>query len=204
MANLPSQHPSLAIHLSDLTLTPLISSSSSNLESLTSLASSAIVSHTSAHRAHLGRPQRIMVEYPDRGPVLLYSYLDPLDAALSSRNPDASSSPPSPCSSPLPPSSSSSSYFPDDAAAVISKHGRPNPNQGRSHKNETEPDVRRDNHAHDSKAQEPAPFLVGLVVAASPDDAPEARRAAARLERVGREFQREWTAAERSIDSRPG
>ncbi|RCI12768.1 hypothetical protein L249_1043 [Ophiocordyceps polyrhachis-furcata BCC 54312] len=199
MANLPSQHPSLAIHLSDLTLTPLISSSS-NLESLTSLASSAIASHTSAHRAHLGRPQRIMVEYPDRGPVLLHTYLDPRDAALPSYNPDASSSSSSSPSSP----SSYSSYFPDEpAAAVIPKLGRSNLKEGRNHKNDGEADVRRDNHANDSRAEEPAPFLVGLVVAASPDDAAEARRAATRLERVGRDFQREWIAAERSFDSRP-
>ena len=39
-----------------------------------------------------------------------------------------------------------------------------------------------------------APRLVGVVVAASHDEAKEARRAAARLERVGREFQKEWTA----------
>ncbi|RDA89958.1 hypothetical protein CP533_6664 [Ophiocordyceps camponoti-saundersi (nom. inval.)] len=183
MANLPSQHPSLAIHLSDLTLTPLISSSS-NLESLTSLASSAIASRTSAQRAHLGRPQRIMVEYPDRGPVLLQTYLDPLDA-LPSFNPDASSSSPS-------------SYFPDEPAAAAAS------DESRSQKkNGAEIDVRKNNRADDSRAQEPAPVLVGFVLAANPDDAPEARRAAARLERVARDFQREWIAAERSIDSRP-
>lgn len=79
MSNLPSQHPTLSLHLTDLTLTPLITSSSSptHLESLTSLTSSAITSQTTAQRANLGRPQRIMIEYPDSGAVVLQSYLDP-------------------------------------------------------------------------------------------------------------------------------
>jgi hypothetical protein len=39
-----------------------------------------------------------------------------------------------------------------------------------------------------------APMLLSLVVAGSSDDALEARRAAARLEKVGGEFQKEWSA----------
>ncbi|KJZ79661.1 hypothetical protein HIM_01130 [Hirsutella minnesotensis 3608] len=83
MASLPSQYPTLSIHLADLALTPLITSarSPSHLESLTSLASGALSAHTAAQRAQLGRPQRIMVEYPDAGPVVLQTYLDPCDAA---------------------------------------------------------------------------------------------------------------------------
>lgn len=44
------------------------------------------------------------------------------------------------------------------------------------------------------------PMLVGVVVAATVEDAREARRAAGRLERVGREFQMEWIAEERKED----
>ncbi|PNY28579.1 Uncharacterized protein TCAP_01499 [Tolypocladium capitatum] len=159
MANLPSQHPTLSIHLSDLTLTPLITSSSSpsHLESLTSLTSSALSSQTAAQRAHLGRPQRIMVEYPDAGAVVLQSYLDPRESPPADRNGSAG---------PMHRNDGSG----DDGAAM--------------------------------RSDDAVPVLVGVVVAGSSDDAWEARRAAARLERVGREFQKEWVAqgAERSAD----
>ncbi|UKZ52047.1 hypothetical protein TrVGV298_005814 [Trichoderma virens] len=133
MSSLPSQHPTLSLHLTDLTLTPLITSSSSptHLESLTSLTSSAITSQTTAQRANLGRPQRIMVEYPDSG-------------AVHDHDADADADP-----------DDATTRTADDAAA---------------------------------------PVLIGVVVAASSDDAREARRAAARLERIGREFQKEWAA----------
>jgi hypothetical protein len=45
--------------------------------------------------------------------------------------------------------------------------------------------------------QEEAPMLVGIVVGATADDGKDARRAAARMERVGRQFQKEWIAEER-------
>ncbi|KAL7942409.1 hypothetical protein V8C42DRAFT_155712 [Trichoderma barbatum] len=153
MSSLPSQHPTLSLHLTDLTLTPLITSSSSptHLESLTSLTSSAITSQTTAQRANLGRPQRIMVEYPDSGAIVLQSYIDPREVHCESE--------------------SVSKYKHDDADA------------------DADPDdatARTDDNA--------APVLIGVVVAASSDDAREARRAAARLERIGREFQKEWAA----------
>lgn len=162
MTSLPSQHPTLSLHLTDLTLTPLITSSSSqsHLESLTSLASSALTSQTAAQRANLGRPQRIMVEYPDRGAVVLQSYLDPREFSPASKH--------------------------DAGPAAGTEQAT-----GSSAARTTDEDT--------------APMLVGVVVAGSADDTREARRAAARLERVGREFQREWAAeaAERSTDEGP-
>ncbi|PHH80160.1 hypothetical protein CDD80_2698 [Ophiocordyceps camponoti-rufipedis] len=150
MANLPSQHPSLAIHLSDLTLTPLISSSSSasNVGSLSALASSAVATRTSAQRAHLGRPQRVMVEYSDRGPVVLHTFLDPGDVLVSP-----------------------------------AEHHGPDANQPHDNGHLNNKD----------QPQDPCPVLVGLVVAADADEAPEARRAAAKLERIARDFQRQWS-----------
>lgn len=168
MASLPSQHPTLSLHLSDVTLTPLITSASSqsHLESLTALTSSALSSQTAAQRLGLGRPQRLMVEYPERGPVVLHSYLDPRDTAEATVAGN------------------------NNAAAAVSS--RPGSAPGSSHgpDSRSEPPSTKD----DPRSEDAAPLLVGVVVAGSADEAREARRASARLERVGREFQKEWVA----------
>lgn len=173
MSNLPSQHPTLSLHLTDLTLTPLITSSSSqsHLESLTKLTSSAITSQTTAQRANLGRPQRIMVEYPDSGAVVLQSYLDPRESGGGGA--DHISEP-----------DSFSKYKYKDG------HGHGHIADDDDSSSIRTPDTARPATADDSVA----PTLISVVVAATSDDAREARRAAARLERIGREFQREWTA----------
>ncbi|KAM0424587.1 hypothetical protein ACHAPT_010113 [Fusarium lateritium] len=172
MANLPSQHPTLSLHLSDVTLTPLITSASSqsHLESLTSLTSSALSSQTAAQRLGLGRPQRLMVEYPERGPVVLHSYLDPRDTAEASSSSNVAAAPPPVSSSSRPGSAPGSSHGPES-------------------RSEASPSAKDDPRSEDA-----APLLVGVVVAGSADEAREARRASARLERVGREFQKEWVA----------
>ncbi|RSL56518.1 hypothetical protein CEP53_006761 [Fusarium sp. AF-6] len=169
MASLPSQHPTLSLHLSDVTLTPLITSASSqsHLESLTALTSSALSSQTAAQRLGLGRPQRLMVEYPERGPVVLHSYLDPRDTT-------------------------EASAAGNNNAAAVAASSRPGSAPGSSHgpDSRSEPPPAKD----DPRSEDAAPLLVGVVVAGSADEAREARRASARLERVGREFQKEWVA----------
>ncbi|CEI66896.1 hypothetical protein FVEN_g8544 [Fusarium venenatum] len=174
MASLPSQHPTLSLHLSDSTLTPLITSASSqsHLESLTALTSSALSSQTAAQRLGLGRPQRLMVEYPDRGPVVLYSYLDPRDTV------DTTTNNPAAATSSRPGSAPGSSHGVDQRAP----RSEPAPAS-----------------YSDPRSEDAAPPLVGVVVAGSADEAREARRASARMERVGREIQKEW-AAESSQD----
>ncbi|UPL00903.1 hypothetical protein LCI18_011837 [Fusarium solani-melongenae] len=169
MASLPSQHPTLSLHLSDVTLTPLITSASSqsHLESLTALTSSALSSQTAAQRLGLGRPQRLIVEYPERGPVVLHSYLDPRDTA-------------------------EANAAGNNNAAAATASSRPGSAPGSSHgpDSRSEPPSAKD----DPRSEDAAPLLVGVVVAGSADEAREARRASARLERVGREFQKEWVA----------
>ncbi|KAH7149656.1 hypothetical protein B0J13DRAFT_621488 [Dactylonectria estremocensis] len=176
MASLPSQHPSLSLHLSDITLTPLITSaaSQSHLESLTSLTSSALASQTAALRLGLGRPTRLMVEYPDRGSVVLHSYLDPHDAAL----PDAAAS--------------------GSGSAVHTGSVAASPGAAPSAAHSDPP-----NPKDDPRSEDAAPMLIGIVVAGSAEEAKEARRAAARLEHVGREFQREWVAESQGHDDTP-
>ncbi|KAH6899744.1 hypothetical protein B0T10DRAFT_554316 [Thelonectria olida] len=178
MASLPSQHPSLSLHLSDVTLTPLITSaaSQSHLESLTQLTSSALSSQTAVLRLGLGRPTRLMVEYPDRGPVVLHSYLDPRDAAAAA-----------------------SAEGPPASAAPGNGNGTAHPGTTPP-STETAPSSAVDDP---NRSEDAAPMLVGVVVAGSADDTKEARRAAARLERVGREFQREWVAETQGHEDGP-
>lgn len=85
-----------------------------------------------------------MVEYPDRGPVVLQSYLEP----------------------------------PGTEAQAT----------------KTAEDEDESTGGSKPQGDEPAPTLIGVVVAGSADEAREARRAAGRLERVGREFQKEWAS----------
>lgn len=98
--------------------------------------------------------------------------------------------------------------YPDSGAVVLQSYLDPRESGG-GH-SESEPGSKyKHGHDHDHDADADAdpddatartgddavaPVLIGVVVAASSDDAREARRAAARLERIGREFQKEWAA----------
>ncbi|KAL6866117.1 hypothetical protein ACO1O0_002219 [Amphichorda felina] len=195
MASLPAQHPDLSLHLTDSTLTPLITSSSSpsHLDSLTSLASTALTSHSAVARVNLGTPQRIMVEYPDRGAVVLQSYIDPqppqeyrqqqlLLQSHQQKHHNHGPSPP-PSRQPSRPVSSRA----DRHQPLVQPSPLP-----------TTPTTLATTGGAQIDPEDAPPRLVGVVVAGSADQTREARRAAARLERVGRDFQREWWATESS------
>jgi hypothetical protein len=85
MTTLPKIHPTLSLHLTDPTGTPLLSSSSSqnaqssNLQyrSLADLATTSLTAYNTSSRLGLGLPQRIMIETSKTGPIVLHSFLNP-------------------------------------------------------------------------------------------------------------------------------
>ncbi|TQV92865.1 hypothetical protein IF1G_08168 [Cordyceps javanica] len=188
MADLPAQHPSLSLHLADDALAPLITSSRSraHLESLTALATSALTSQTAAHRVGMGAVERIMVEYPPpaAAAVVLQSYLHP----------------PSP---PPPPTSTTTGSAAAAAAAAepsplaqgeSSIGGSGSGSGSSSNRGNSDGSATGEEEGGEYEKQQSAPRLVSVVVARSPQEAREAQRASARLERVGREFQSQWSA----------
>lgn len=143
--------PALHSHLSDPSLTPLLTTarSQSSLSTLTSLTSTALTAHTTTLRLNMGTPRRLLVEGPDH--LVLTSFLAPQDAK---------------------PEDSSAS---DPSEATESAEG--------------------DTKMEDAgKEDEVGPPMLVALVSAPAAEGREAGRAAARLEKVGREFQREWSA----------
>ncbi|KAF5507937.1 hypothetical protein CGCA056_v013533 [Colletotrichum aenigma] len=184
MASLPAQHPSLALHLTDRALNPILTSahSQSQLEALTSLTTTSLTAHAAATRFSLGPAQRIIVEHGPGSPVVLSSFLNGADA--------------------LPNGGETSAAASAAAAAAATSNNTPTASRpttsGPSSATAATPGGAAQGAA-DTKtndAENAAPMLVGVVVAATGEEAMEARRAAGRLERVGREFQREWAAEE--------
>ncbi|CCF33325.1 hypothetical protein CH063_05537 [Colletotrichum higginsianum] len=176
MASLPSQHPSLALHLTDRALNPILTSahSQAQLEALTSLTTTSLTAHAAANRFSLGPAQRIIVEHGPGSPVVLASFLNGADA--------------------LP-------HDGEGPAAVNNNYNHTSAASSRPVSSGVAAGAAR---TADSSAGrrifDAAPMLVGVVVAATGEEAMEARRAAGRLERVGREFQREWAAEEGTCD----
>ncbi|KAE8452913.1 hypothetical protein EG329_013185 [Mollisiaceae sp. DMI_Dod_QoI] len=192
----------LALHLADRALTPILSScrqpSSSpaqtqdQAQALSSLTITAINAFESASRLGLGIPERIMVETQSSGPVILHSYLNPLSIQR-------------------PRSRRTQSRGTGDGIAeqtraelrslsgvIDSGHVE---DEGQSH--EVLMNGVLDNvddgveDARNDSIRQP-PLLIASVVAPSAAVSGEARRAAARLERTGRDFQREWIREQES------
>lgn len=194
MASLPSQHPSLALHLTDRALNPILTSahSQSQLEALTSLTTTSLTAHAAANRFSLGPAQRIIVEHGPGSPVVLASFLNGADALPNGGETSASAAAAAAANSNNTPSSSSSSFprpaVSGAAAAATSSADSASVATARAGATDT--------GRSGADAEDAAPMLVGVVVAATGEEAMEARRAAGRLERVGREFQREWADEE--------
>ncbi|KXJ91073.1 hypothetical protein Micbo1qcDRAFT_234302 [Microdochium bolleyi] len=77
MTNLVNRHPDLALHLSDRTLTPLITSArdQQHHDALASLSHTALHAHLTAQRLGFGKPKRIIVEHGNNGPLILQSFI---------------------------------------------------------------------------------------------------------------------------------
>ncbi|ETS81891.1 hypothetical protein PFICI_06893 [Pestalotiopsis fici W106-1] len=165
MANLPAQHPSLALHLVDRSLTPLITSAQNQqqAQTLVGLSQTALGAHETAQRLGLGLPQRIMVEHASNGPILLQSFLNP----------------------------GSAQPAPEGQSSVNGQRTR-----GTTAQDSTGHDqfstLLAESEATEAEDVNAPPLLISTVIAPTSDAVLESRRAAARLERVGREVQTKW------------
>ncbi|KAF4617108.1 hypothetical protein G7Y89_g15042 [Cudoniella acicularis] len=204
MAHFPSilSSSNLAYQLCDITLTPLLSSSrspgrsssqpDSRTQALTALTSTAVSAFDSASRLGLGVPQRIMLETQSPGPVVLHSYLN------SQRQGRTSSS------------SGSRGIIEQAREDLRPLSGTTETENSSSERRESQlsggetvvngvldainPDEENPTgDCGDGSRTQISPLLIATVVAPSAADAGEARRQAASLERVGRDFQRLWT-----------
>jgi hypothetical protein len=198
MATLPSSSSPLALHLSDRALTPIISSSHgpasnnsaqlrSQAEALSSLTTTAITAYEIASRLGLGAPERIMIETSSSGPIIFHSYLstESLQRPRSRRTPSGGSvrrivEQAREGMQPLMVTTDNDTGCWGNSDNVVN---------GLGHIEALEDAV----HDGSEDATQTLPLLIVSVVAPSAAEVGDARRTAARLERTGREFQREWS-----------
>lgn len=220
MAALPSQHPHLALHLTDRALTPIISSATTpsssssrnnnssssqqdqeqRLASLASLSSTALTSYDAAKRLEMGAPLRTMVEHPDAGPVVLHSYLCPMGLALGTPGRNASStSLQTMLAGPdvIVNNNNNNNGGPEGSAPLAAPATTTTTRRrsaGTSTTYDTETDYDDGGASDATEGPNAPPMLVGIVVAPAAEELKDARRAAGRLERIARRFQTEWVA----------
>ncbi|KAH8590243.1 hypothetical protein B0O99DRAFT_521726 [Bisporella sp. PMI_857] len=193
MANSSSSKPQnqVSFHLSDRTLTPIISSTRSEPQSsafpsgseqaLSALTTAAITVFDSSSRLGLGLPQRVMVETKSRGPVLLHSYLNPQSshAHLETGKNKGIVEQTRDELRPLSAGTDSNATAADGDERTVNGIA-------------VRPAVEAEYGKERGSAGPQPPLLIASVVAATAQHAGKARVAAAKLERVGKEFQREF------------
>jgi len=194
MANQPAVHPELALHLTDRSLTSLISSAKlvsdvdtqSQLQALTTLTNLAVSSYDSALRLGLGLPRRMMVE--TSGPAILHAYLNPqsplqqAESELDGRERDILQQ----TRGDMRPLSGTT-----ENSSTTEQSGRDEDADGALIDSEAGTDTELDNERLQKEPRLP-PLLIAIVVAPCTSEAGEARKAAVRLEAMGRSFQRQW------------
>ncbi|KAH8687233.1 hypothetical protein BGZ60DRAFT_393154 [Tricladium varicosporioides] len=229
MAQLPLMQSSsdLAYQLSDIALTPILtststptnrtpdhyhpaynhSSSSSSSHSLsttrsqqadprnqalTCLTSAAASAFDTASRLGLGDPQRILIETQSHGPVVLHSFLNPrYENESRTRSLSGSMRIVDQVREELRPLSRSTEGVEELGRREAGFGSEVMINGFRKAGSDEEDDDNKD-RAQGNLSTHIPPMLIVTVVAPSARDAGEARRIAAKLERVGGDFQREW------------
>ncbi|PBP20564.1 hypothetical protein BUE80_DR008688 [Diplocarpon rosae] len=178
MATAPSNN-SFGLHLCDRALTPVVSSSrrSSSTDSnsasrrqsqaLAAFTAASITAYDTASRLGLGLPQRVMVETWASGPIALTSYLQSSGhgRAVAEHAPDSLQH-------------INGTFDESRETGDLLANGTVHAEVSGAGESENK--------------QQNSPLLIASVIASSSVEIGEARRAAAKLERTGRDFQREW------------
>lgn len=185
--------PNVSHHLADQALTPLISSAQSPLNTSQSAAFStitttAVSAYNSASRLGLGLPLRIMVDTCPPGPAVLHSFLNPQPSSVAAQG---SRGRVEQAREDMRPLSGGTTESDSAGASSGEAYGSSEHINGTIETQEAHADG---NPGEEGSAVPVPPLLIGTVVAARAQDAGEARRIAGSMERLGREFQREWVS----------
>lgn len=209
MANLSANHPTIALHICDRNLTPLLTSSrpsqsiqaSEATQALHILTTTSINAYETARHLGYGAPQRIMAETVNDGPVLLQSYINPSSVIPRSITNGVVHSTNGFLNHLLDVGRPSTGLSEQSTSTEIANPVGPPVTNGFDTDGYTTDERSND----ESTAIQPPPMLFSTVVVPRRTDLGEGRTVAMRMERIGRHFQREWfreQVAEREQASR--
>lgn len=189
----------IAFSISDRNLTPLLSSSQDNqhvpgsdntqAQALHALTTTSITAYETARRLGYGTLQRLMIETGNDGPVLLQSYLDPSSVVPRSlinhiSNTDGDTTDLLDVGRP-------STGISEQTTINELAHAEGSPLPLMNGFDNNGPHAEEDS-IDDSAAIQPPPTLFATIVVSRRADLGEGRSVAMRMERLGRQFQREW------------